>query len=320
MEISVIIPCYNSFYLMKRCLQSLENQTFKEFEIIIVDDCSQDGSYEKLLDYKKKNLKKVRVYRSLKNIGAGGARNIGIKYAKGKYLTFCDSDDWYEENFLELMYYNITKYKADVIMCNYKKVFENGCSKNVDYVFNFESTTPKEAYIALSKSSLCLLMVEKDLFKNLQIPNLKNGEDVAIVPVILSKSRCIVSINDFLYNYYIRNGSQSNKPDIKIQKNLLEAYEYIIDNIEEKYKLEKQFLGIKIVLYGVILNCFKAGERIENICQILNNFNIKNTGWGKNKYLSNLGIVQKVFIKLVKYRLWVLLWIVSKLHYLYTRR
>lgn len=319
MEISVIIPCYNSFRLMKKCLQALEKQTFKDFEVIVVDDCSKDDSFEELLKYSKKSSLVMKIYKTSENIGPGGARNLAIKHAEGKYFSFCDSDDWYEDNFLELMYNKIKKDNANVVMCNYKKVFEKE-EQNVDYTFYFKNDSTKNRYIALSKTSLWLLMIQKKLFEGLEIPQLKNGEDMAIVPIILSRAERITSINNILYNYYIRNGSQSNKPDIKIQKSLLKAYQYIEDNLSDEYINERQFIGIRTVLYGVVLNSFKAGASIKSIRDIVDNFNNKNKNWEKNIYLNEMGTIQKVFIKLVKYRLWVLVWILSKLHYIYTKK
>ena len=100
-KFSIITPNYNSFHLMNRFFDSLENQTFKDFEVLIIDDCSTDDSYEKLLEYKKNSKLNLKIFKNQKNTGPGLARNIGIDEASGEYLTFMDNDDWVDLTLLE---------------------------------------------------------------------------------------------------------------------------------------------------------------------------------------------------------------------------
>lgn len=93
-EISVIIPIFNAEKTLKRCLDSILNQTFKNFEIICVNDGSQDKSIDILKEYKEKDNRIIIIQQE--NKGVSSARNAGIKIAKGKYITFIDSDDWIE--------------------------------------------------------------------------------------------------------------------------------------------------------------------------------------------------------------------------------
>ncbi len=98
---SVVIAHYNSFHLMEACFRSLENQTYKDFEAIIVDDCSTDGSYEKLQERVKSLSFPVRVLQQSVNKGPGAARNLGLDNCQGKYVTFIDADDFVEETLFE---------------------------------------------------------------------------------------------------------------------------------------------------------------------------------------------------------------------------
>ena len=97
-EISIIIPVYNGADFIKRCYNSIKNQTFKDFEIIFVDDESKDNSLEILRELEK-NDNKVKVF-SQKNKKQGGARNTGLKNANGSYISFIDADDFISEDFL----------------------------------------------------------------------------------------------------------------------------------------------------------------------------------------------------------------------------
>ena len=103
-KFSVIIPCYNSWQFMERGLRSLEEQSFSDFEVIFVDDCSTDDTYSRLITYQQSSTMNISVFRNEKNSGPGEARNNGIKRAQGEYLAFLDSDDWYEKDFLQKMY------------------------------------------------------------------------------------------------------------------------------------------------------------------------------------------------------------------------
>lgn len=125
--ISVIIPVYNSENYLKKCLDSVLVQTLKDIEIIIVYDESKDNSYDILEEYKKKDSRINLI------LGDGcclsSARNIGISVTKGKYISFIDSDDWVEPNFLETMY-NIVEDGVDLVVCNYSKIYENKLEEN----------------------------------------------------------------------------------------------------------------------------------------------------------------------------------------------
>ena len=100
--ISVIIPMYNTEAYIRECVDSVLAQTFQDFEIIVIDDCSTDGSWELANSLYGKN-DKVSLYRHGCNKTAGGARNTGIEHAKGKYIAFLDSDDLYKPDALAIM-------------------------------------------------------------------------------------------------------------------------------------------------------------------------------------------------------------------------
>ena len=113
-KVSVIIPVYNVEQYLRQCLDSVISQTFKDIEIIIVNDCSPDNSLEIIREYQQKDDRIVLV--DLKqNVGLGFARNEGMKVATCKYITFIDSDDWVRNDYVEVLYNTIEKYQYDVI-------------------------------------------------------------------------------------------------------------------------------------------------------------------------------------------------------------
>ena len=112
-KISVIVPVYNVENYLIQCLDSIINQTLKDIEIICVDDCSPDNSIEILEEYKNKD-NRISIIRHSNNQGLGPARNTGLKHANGEYISFVDSDDYIDKNFLFYLYSTAKKYDSDV--------------------------------------------------------------------------------------------------------------------------------------------------------------------------------------------------------------
>ena len=105
-EISIIIPAYNAEKYLPRTLEALLAQTFKNWEALVVDNNSQDSTGKIIKEYTKKDNRIKYLFEE--QPGPATARNLGLKNAQGKYIMFCDSDDWYEPNMCEIMYNNIS--------------------------------------------------------------------------------------------------------------------------------------------------------------------------------------------------------------------
>lgn len=116
-KISIIVPCYNTAQYIRRCLDSLIQQTFSEIEILCIDDGSTDNTLSILKEYEKKDSR-IRVFHQENDKGPGLARNVGLENATSPYTMFCDADDWYEPNMCELMYETIEKEKTDIVQCH----------------------------------------------------------------------------------------------------------------------------------------------------------------------------------------------------------
>ena len=122
--ISIVIPVYNIEKYLKECLDSLVNQTFKDFEVICVNDGSKDKSLDILNEYAKKDSRFIVV--TQENGGSGSARNNGLSRARGKYVQFLDGDDYFEPELLEKLYNLAEKYQANISVCSSRKVDDNG--------------------------------------------------------------------------------------------------------------------------------------------------------------------------------------------------
>ena len=130
-KVSVIVPVYNVEPYLKECLNSIIKQTLKEIEIICVDDGSTDNSLEIMKEYAKKDKRFTII--TQKNLYAGVARNAGLSVAKGEYLSFLDSDDFFELTMLEKMYKKAIKEKADICVCNFDTFIDG---KHVFNIYN----------------------------------------------------------------------------------------------------------------------------------------------------------------------------------------
>ncbi len=121
-KISIIVPVYNVEKYLAQCLDSILNQTFKDFECICVNDGSTDNSLKILQEYAQKD-KRFKII-TQENKGLSGARNTGIRNTNTKYITFIDSDDWVTENYLEVLYNELAETNADIVRASYKFYYQ----------------------------------------------------------------------------------------------------------------------------------------------------------------------------------------------------
>ena len=123
--ISVVIPVFNCEKYVGKCLNSVIEQTFQDFEIIIIDDGSTDNTHDLCLRYVDLHSEQIRYFRQ-ENRGPASARNRGIRLSQGKYLSFLDADDYWDENFLEIMLKELESSQSDIVVCyNYRLEFRN---------------------------------------------------------------------------------------------------------------------------------------------------------------------------------------------------
>ena len=156
---------------MERGLRSLEEQSFSDFEVIFVDDCSTDDTYSRLITYQQSSTMNISVFRNEKNSGPGEARNNGIKRAQGEYLAFLDSDDWYEKDFLQKMYKQFKVADADMVFCDFYRDF--GVNENRQWIKiteTYPAIKEHREFIALCFDSLCVSVVRRRLFDVVSFP------------------------------------------------------------------------------------------------------------------------------------------------------
>lgn len=217
--ISVIVPIYNVEKYLNRCLDSIKNQSYSDFEVLMIDDGSTDRSQDIARSYLHDT--RFKLY-SQPNQGQGAARNKGLDNINGDYICFIDSDDYIEVSFLETLLNSITHNCADIAQCGVMRVWENGrkvivkAHESGDAVY-----TDIDSYIRTASFSICNKIFKAGLFDNLRFPEGIKFEDFALAPQVYSRAKKIASISPRLYNYLWRNDSTTTA--VKIQPDILKA-------------------------------------------------------------------------------------------------
>ena len=210
-KVSVIVPVFNTKKFLKKCIHSIFNQSYKNIEIIIINDGSTDGSKELCDSFKKK--KNVKVIHK-KNGGLSDARNVGIENSTGKYLYFVDSDDWIPLNSIELLV-NSIKTTDSQIACGKIKIVNNYNIDSTIYsssnicidVYNNIDALEKMLYMHEVTNSANAKLYDISLFKEIKFPYGKLFEDLGTTYKLFLKSKKICIIDEIVYFYYQNSNS-----------------------------------------------------------------------------------------------------------------
>lgn len=205
-KISVIVPVYNIENYIEECIKSILNQTFKDFELLLVDDGSTDSSLNICREYEKKD-NRIKVIHK-KNGGLSDARNTGIEKACGKYFCFIDGDDFIANDTLENMYNLILKNNSQIAICNMVRYYEDEDTE----VFYKPSETKivlegEDRFKTLEQPSVCNKMFKAELFNGIRFPYGKYYEDTFVYHELVMKARSVILTGKDSYYYRCRRGS-----------------------------------------------------------------------------------------------------------------
>ena len=240
-KFSIIVPVYNTEKYLKRCLDSIKSQSFKDYEVIIVNDGSTDKSDDIISKYPYKVINQ-------ENQGLSMARNNGVKEALGEYLIFLDSDDYIEKDLLKEIAASSLN-QPDLIRFQTKEVYDTGEIK--DYKETpFTNKSGEEAFKLISKyhfvENAWAYAIKKDYYLKEKYSFKKGAyhEDFGLLPLIIIKAKVVNSIAYLGYNYYQRTGSIMNSNDYnKTKKKVKDFYDHYLYLKEEisKTKLDKTY-------------------------------------------------------------------------------
>lgn len=204
--ISIIVPIYQEETNLCRCLNSILSQTFEEIEVLLIDDGSEDRSREICEEYARADSR-VRFF-SKPHSGVSDTRQLGMNYAVGEYVIYCDSDDWIENNMLETLYKNAKETDADVVVCDYWIEYRE--KRKVHKEFSEKFVSSKDICGQLQNFSFCLWnkLIRRTYIvqNNLRfLPNIYYAEDLYLNFMLLNLRPHISYIQQPFYHYDRRN-------------------------------------------------------------------------------------------------------------------
>lgn len=245
-KISVIIPVYNTAEYLPKCLDSVCGQTYKNLEIICVDDGSTDGSGDIAERYAEKDPRVQVIHKA--NEGESSARNVGLQHSTGEYVAFVDCDDWLEANMYEVMISAMKRNRLDMAACGYFWETEEGgqpignsypVSKEV---FGrkelFEYVYIRDRYRGVTSWIWCKLFHRNILYEDGKLlafdENLRFGADLVFFIKAASNARRICYLETAFYHYYQRANSTAHTKDLQVAFDIVTAYQRMIDYLREE--------------------------------------------------------------------------------------
>lgn len=240
-KVAVVVPAYNAEKTINKCLNSLLNQTFKNFEIIVIDDGSQDSTVKIVKSFVNKNSNRIKLI-CQKNKGVSCARNMGIRHAYADYITFMDADDYVDQNYLETLIMPVYEKNVQLSICGYVKeekqslykckYIEKGCINVKDLYNQIFINNGIEGFVFNKLYNLSLIKKNNILFDS----EIKVGEDLLFNIRYLQYINSVYVSEQAVYHYTINELSVTNSTKIgkkfdSKSLTILEAYNKIIDLI-----------------------------------------------------------------------------------------
>lgn len=282
--ISVIIPVYNVKRYLKKCLDSIIYQTYKDLQIIIIDDGSNDGSELICDEYSKKDSRIMVLHQ--KNSGVSAARNNALDEANGDYISFIDADDYLEPEMYEVMITDITKYEADIAICGVNNIYEDNSYKNKNFSIDSKTRTLNyEEFLRRMINNNISTSIWNKLFSKKLLENIKFnekrriGEDFEFL-LKLNTDSVIVYDNRKLYNYFIRNSSSTKTLNQKSANDIFEVNSILLTYTKKEYS---NLCNISVYRYLIKINT------------LINNYNLSYEF--KNRLLKERDLYEKDFLK-----------------------
>ena len=315
--ISVIIPVYNVEEYLEQCLNSVLKQTYKNIEIILIDDGSKDNSGIICDDFEKKDNRVKVIHKP--NQGVSSARNRGLEESKGKWIGFVDSDDWLEPSYFEELLECAKKNKADIVGCGYNRAIGNK-KEAINNSGEIKTLNSKEFLIKILNPQsgygfTHMKIYKKDIIQNLLFDTeLTVGEDSLFNEQVTLNVNKVCVLEKSLYNYRINPKSVVKRYDSNYAQKYLKSMktnkEYLIKiygNNEEIMQNYYNYVAFHVMLIAVNY-CYSKQSNVKNknnhfkeICK----YEEYEEGIKKSNY-NNLSITRKITLFTIKHKLFFL--------------
>ena len=305
-KVSIIVPVYNVEWYLKRCLESLVNQTLKDIEIILVNDASTDNSHKILEEYSTIHPEKVIVIDSKVNLRQGGARNLGLEIATGEFIGFVDSDDWVSTDMYELLYQKAVETGCDVVDCDYHvsdgdNVIDTITSNTPDQMGVHTDNTKKS--LILNAGRMWTKIYKRDIFtlNDIKFPEHLFYEDNPVVPLLMVYSKHLEKVDKPLYFYFKNTSSTTRTKESYHHFDRLITSEILLDEFKQRgfydtYRDEIEFRFMELYYINTIPICLAYFNKpeISYLSKIRKFMNHHLKGYRNNIYFKNVNTKSKV--------------------------
>ena len=310
MEVSLIIPVYNVEGYLDKCLQSVEKQTCKDIEVIIINDGSTDNSYEIVKKYIDRN-ENFQCY-TIENRGLGGARNYGLEKASGEYVCFLDSDDYIDSGCIETMLNQAKKNKSDIVVCNCCDVTEDGTI--ISYYKNKYQKEVTNIYeepsILFNRVSAWGKLYKKELFHELAFVSREWYEDMRMTPKLFLRAKKITYIDNALFYYVQRSGSIMNNSKVERNIEIIAAFDDLLTYFQKQgvyaqFKEVLEYLIIEhVAVAGITRVALGTGYKKKETLSKLQEYLETIPNLYQNSYIKSMDKDRRVILLFNKNRLY----------------
>ena len=313
-SLSIVLPVFNVEKYLERCIKSILEGTYKDLELVIVNDGTKDDSENIIIRYLEKYNNITYIVKE--NGGLSHARNVGYTYAKGEYIAFFDSDDYIEKDMYEKLMAKVKDYNYDIVVCDLYMEYEQTGKKiyvgsNVEKEYkdveednneiNIRKEIMENIYIAVHNKIYKKELIEKTFENGMPFVNGMYYEDIVYTYSILQNTRSISFVKEPLYYYVQRTSSISNNYDKKLY-DIITSVEMLIENAVENNRFEDykeilEYIGIRY-MYGTFMKRIAKTKDMKRYFDgynlvlkkdndIYNNYNILGKNKKNNRFLNN---------------------------------
>ena len=241
--VSIVMPAYNAEKYIREAIQSVLCQTYEEWELLVIDDCSTDGTYS-VVEKMSKDDDRIKLYKNQQNMGVSQSRNKAVELARGEWIAFLDSDDaWMPEKLSKQV--SIAKTASDMVICYTASSFIDDDGKPYDYVMEVEETISYKTLLSKNLISCSSVMIRSSVMKQIKMPSDKMHEDYYVWLKVLREGGKAYGINEPLLRYRLAANSKSSNR-LKSAKMSYRTYRAVGYNF-----LTASFLVFRYAFYSV---------------------------------------------------------------------
>lgn len=274
-KVSIIVPVYNIEQYLNICLDSIIGQTYKNLEVLLIDDGSTDGSAQICDRYQEQDVRIKTIHK--KNGGAADARNLALDICTGDYITFIDGDDYVAEDFVEQLVAIIEEQKADISICGWNNVegerIKPFCA-NTKEVKAYSTVSALEVLLYQEEfdSAMWPKLYKKELFDGIRFPKGNLYEDIAIIYQLFMRAKKVGYINYAGYFYLLRESGTTLKKFTKNKMDLIDVVSEMESVILEKYPQLQRAAASRVVRanFHIYMQIPETEEFSEERCRIEN--------------------------------------------------